>query len=141
MHRRKFFKTSLALGGLGIVGTAAFLESCSKNNTSTAAQGPTVNFTLDLSQQVNAALNTSGGSVASNGVIVANTGGNTFVAVAQACTHAGCSIGYNFNQNDFVCPCHGGTFDTNGNVTSGPPPAPLKKYTVSKNGNILTISG
>jgi cytochrome b6-f complex iron-sulfur subunit len=141
MHRRKFFKTSLALGGLGVVGTAAFIESCSKNNTSTTPQGPTVNFTLDLSAQANAALNTSGGSVYSNGVIVANSGNNTFIAVAEACTHAGCNINYNLNQNDFVCPCHGGTYDINGNVTSGPPPAPLKKYTVTKNGYILTISG
>src|ERR1035438_2230989 len=133
MHRRKFFKTSIALTGLGVVGTAAFLESCSKSNPAPATpQGPTVNFTLDLSKQANAALNTAGGSVASQGVIVANTGSNTYIALAQACTHAGCSIGYNYSQNDFVCPCHGGTFDTSGNVVSGPPPAPLKKYTVTK---------
>jgi Rieske Fe-S protein len=34
-------------------------------------------------------------------------------------------------------PCYGGTFDANGNVTAGPPPAPLKKYPVTKSGSVL----
>jgi cytochrome b6-f complex iron-sulfur subunit len=139
MDRRNFLKTS-CLCGLGIAGTAAFMESCKKSGVSTAAQGPTVNFTLDLTQPANASLNTAGGSVSSNGVVVANTG-SSFIAVAQSCTHQGCSIAYNKNGSDFVCPCHGGTFDINGNVTAGPPPAPVKKYTVTKNGNILSVAG
>jgi cytochrome b6-f complex iron-sulfur subunit len=141
MDRKDFIKTSLALCALGTAGAAAFLESCKKNNSSSAAaQGPTVNFTLDLTQPANSALNSSGGAVASNGVLVVNTGSG-YVAVAQKCTHNGCSVGYNQSGNGFVCPCHGGSYDINGNVTGGPPPAPIKKYTVVKNGNILTISG
>ena len=140
MDRRKFLKTSGAVCGLGLIGTAVFIESCKKSTTSTDPQGPTVNFTLDLSQSANAALNTVGGAVASNGVIVVNNSG-TYIAVAQTCTHNGCSIAYNQSTHDFVCPCHGGTFDTSGNVTGGPPPAPIKKYTVTKSGNILTIAG
>ncbi len=140
MDRRKFLKTSGALCGLGLVGSALLVESCKKSSTATAAQGPTVNFTLNLTQPANASLNTVGGSVASNGVIVVNDGG-TYIAVAQACTHQGCSLAYNSSGNDFVCPCHGGTFDTGGNVISGPPPAPIKKYTVTKSGSVLTIAG
>jgi cytochrome b6-f complex iron-sulfur subunit len=140
MDRKQFLKTSCALYALGIAGTAAFIESCKKSNTSTSPQGPSVNFTLDLTQSENSSLNTVGGSVASNGVVIANSGG-TYVAVAQSCTHNGCSVGYNNSHNDFECPCHGGTFDINGNVTGGPPSAPLKKYSVSKNSNILTITG
>ncbi|HEY4798296.1 MAG TPA: Rieske (2Fe-2S) protein [Bacteroidia bacterium] len=138
MNRKEFVKTSIALCGLGVVGAASFLESCKKKTTT--PQGPTVNFTLDLTQSANAALNTPGGSVASNNVVVANAAG-TFVAVAQACTHNGCSVNYSQSGNNFVCPCHGGTFDLNGGVTGGPPPTALKKYTVTRNGNILTISG
>jgi len=143
MDRKQFIRTSFALCGLGVVGTAAFLESCKKKNSSSSSgtpQGPTVNFTLDLTLAANAALNNPGGSVASNGVVVANSAG-AYIAVAQSCTHNGCSLGYNSSSNNFVCPCHSGTFDINGNVTGGPPPAPIKKYTVTKNGNILTIQG
>ena len=139
MDRRKFLQNACALCGIGIAG-AALIEGCKKSSTSTDPQGPTVNFTLDLSQSANASLNTAGGSVASNGVVVANNSG-TIIAVAQSCTHAGCSIAYNASGHNFVCPCHGGTFDTSGNVTSGPPPAPVKKYTVTQSGHILTIAG
>jgi cytochrome b6-f complex iron-sulfur subunit len=139
MDRRNFLKTSGALCGLSI-GLATFIESCKKDNASATPQGPNVNFTLDLAQPANNSLNTPGGSLASQGVVVANSGGS-FIAIAQSCTHNGCSVAYNQSGNDFVCPCHGGTYDTNGNVTSGPPPAPLKKYSVIQNGNILTISG
>lgn len=140
MNRKNFFKSSFLFAGLGIAGMAAFLESCQKNNLATSPQGPTVNFTLDLTQSANAPLLASGGSVASNGVVIANTGG-TYAAIAQTCTHSGCSLGYNANGHNFVCPCHGGTFDINGNVVSGPPPSPVKKYAVVQNGNVLTVSG
>ena len=140
MDRRKFLKTSGALCGLGLVGSALLVESCKKNTNSSSPQGPTVNFTLDLSLASYAALNTAGGAVASNGVIVVNDAG-TYIAVAQACTHNGCSLGFNSNGNNFVCPCHGGTFDTSGNVTSGPPTVAIKKYTVTKSGHVLTIAG
>jgi cytochrome b6-f complex iron-sulfur subunit len=140
MDRRNFLKTSCVLYASGVAGTALFIESCKKNNTSATPQGPTVNFILDLTLPANASLNTLNGSVASNGVVVVNTG-SSYIAIAQSCTHNGCSVAYNQSGNDFVCPCHGGTFDTNGNVTAGPPPAPLKKYTVVKNGNVLTVSG
>jgi cytochrome b6-f complex iron-sulfur subunit len=140
MNRKKFIKTFFTCCGLGIAGTEIFLESCKKNSSTASAQGPTVNFSLDLSVSSNAALNTTGGTVASNGVLIVNTT-NGYAAVAQACTHNGCSVGYNQNANDFVCPCHGGIFDISGNVTNGPPPAPLKKYTVTKSGITLTIKG
>ncbi len=140
MNRKEFLKSSLLLGGLGLAGSAILIESCSKSsNSTTAAQGPTVNFTLDLSQAANAALKTVGGSLASNSVVVICTAANTYTALAQACTHQGCPLSYSNNQ--MVCPCHGGTFDMNGNVVAGPPPAPIKKYTVSKSGNILTVVG
>ena len=132
MDRKQFIKSSCAACALGFVGTSVLLQSCSS--------GPSVNFTLDLTLPANSALNTSGGSLASNGVVVVNLSGS-FVAVAQACTHQGCNVSYNQPGNNFTCPCHAGVFDINGNVTSGPPPSALKKYTVTKSGNILTITG
>ena len=34
----------------------------------------------------------------------------------------------------FVCPCHGGTFDIEGEVTGGPPPRPMIQYEVPGRG-------
>ena len=103
-----------------------------------APSAPTSAFTVDLTNPTNAPLNSSGGTVATNGVNIVNTGSG-FTALAQACTHQGCPLAYNKSGNDFVCPCHGGTFDINGNVTQGPPKIALQKFNVTQNGNILTI--
>lgn len=48
-------------------------------------------------------------------------------ALSPFCTHLGCLIKWNNAQNEFVCSCHGGKFDKEGNVIAGPPPKPLEK--------------
>ena len=139
MERKEFIKLGCALCGATAV--AAFVASCSKSSTSSTPQGPTVNFTLDLSKSANASLNNNGGYVYSNGVIVARVSATKIIAVASSCTHAGCTVAYTNGSQTFDCPCHGGQFDTGGGVKSGPPPAPLKSYSVTQSGNILTIQG
>lgn len=44
------------------------------------------------------------------------------------CTHLGCPYEWSPPAERFFCPCHGGVFDKNGNVVSGPPPRPLDRY-------------
>jgi Rieske Fe-S protein len=46
-------------------------------------------------------------------------------ALSSTCTHLGCRVAWDAGAALLKCPCHGGTFDRNGAVTSGPPPAPL----------------
>jgi len=138
MDRRNFLKSTGVAIGLAMIAPTILLESCQKS--SLTPQGPAVNFTLDLTQAANFNLKSSGGSLSTHDVVVVNTGGS-YTAVAQSCTHQGCSVAYNKSENDFVCPCHGGKYDINGNVIAGPPPAPLKKYNGVQNGNILTVSG
>ena len=60
-------------------------------------------------------------------------------AFSAVCTHAGCTVG--IQGNDFVCPCHGGTFSTaNGSVLAGPPPAPLAPVKVQVvNGDVYLV--
>jgi len=140
MNRKQFLKTSaIALAGIAAGGN--FLESCKKSSNS--AQGPTVNFTIDLTSSTYRALSATGGYVYVQGVIIARINSQTdgFIAVAQTCTHQGCTVAYSSASETFVCPCHGGTYDLNGNVVSGPPPNPIKRYTVTRSGNNLTVSG
>jgi cytochrome b6-f complex iron-sulfur subunit len=139
MNRKEFLRfTALAAAGAAL-GGSGFLESCKKADTT--PQGPTVNFTLDLTQSANSALNSVGGYVYSNGLVIARTNTSTFIAIASTCTHNGCTIQYNAQGVDFVCPCHGGTYNLNGEVIGGPPTIAVKNYTVTRNGNILTIKG
>jgi cytochrome b6-f complex iron-sulfur subunit len=138
MDRRNFLKSSCVLCGSAFFGSMIFLESCQKS--ALGASAGNVNFTLDLTQSANSALNSNGGFVVKNNVIVVNYNGS-FVALSDICTHQGCRVNYNSNVHEFICPCHGGTYNINGNVIAGPPPAPLKKYNVSQKGSILTITG
>jgi cytochrome b6-f complex iron-sulfur subunit len=141
MDRRKFLKSTCTLG-LGIAGTAVLLDSCKKNSTNSASpQGPTVNFQIDMNQVGYTSLKTMGNAISANGVLIVNTGNGGYTAIAQTCTHNGCKVGYNKSGNNFLCPCHNGMFDINGKVMAGPPPAPLKKYTVTNNSDVLTIAG
>jgi len=54
-----------------------------------------------------------------------------FVAFSAVCTHAGCTVNFDAASMQFVCPCHGGTYDARtGRVLAGPPPAPLQAIPV-----------
>lgn len=47
------------------------------------------------------------------------------IAFSSVCTHLGCLVNWDSFRSEFICPCHGGRFDINGNVAGGPPPKPL----------------
>ena len=138
MKRRKFIIKSGAIVGLAVVAPSLFLESCAKGGASPSA--PNVNFKIDLSSAQYQSLNTVGNYIYKNNVIVVNTT-QGFIALSKICTHQGCTVAYNRNANDLQCPCHGAVYNDSGKVMGGPAPTPLKKYSVVKNGNILTIKG
>lgn len=43
------------------------------------------------------------------------------------CSHTGCNVAWQPSESLFVCPCHEGRYDIDGNVFSGPPPRPLQE--------------
>ena len=138
MERKEF----LALVGTSIAAITIgnCLSSCKKNNNSSPSQ-PTVDFTLDLTSSANAALNANGGYLYNSGVIVARTTAGAYIAVSQACTHAGTSVVYVNANNDFYCSSHGSVFSTSGGVTTGPASSALKSYTCTLTGTSLHIKG
>lgn len=66
---------------------------------------------------------------------------NTWVALTAVCTHLGCTVQYEPDQNRIHCACHGGVYDpqTGANV-SGPPPKPLKLFKVAVNDAGVQVS-
>ena len=132
MERRNFIRTACA--ACGAAAAIALLEqSCKKEDTS-------VNFTVDLSDSANAALNSAGGYVYKNSIIIICVSAGSYIALAKACTHEGCTVTYNSSSSRLVCPCHSGVFDTSGAVVSGPPPSALQKFNISQSGTVLTIT-
>jgi Rieske Fe-S protein len=60
------------------------------------------------------------------------------IAISAGCTHLGCIVTWEEDKNIFKCPCHDGRYDPEGQVISGPPPAPLKRHkTKIEDGRIL----
>ena len=53
------------------------------------------------------------------------------VAFSQKCTHLGCVVYFQAEENRWHCPCHEGNFDAaSGRVLSGPPTRPLGRIDV-----------
>lgn len=51
-------------------------------------------------------------------------------ALNPVCTHAKCIVCFNDAEKSWDCPCHGGRFDVNGRVLTGPPRANLQKVQI-----------
>lgn len=64
------------------------------------------------------------------GLIVAQDAGGLF-AFTAVCTHQGCIVDPPSKNGTSVCPCHGSSFDGDGNVIAGPALAPLEHYAVT----------
>ena len=63
--------------------------------------------------------------------------GNDVVAFSNVCTHLACRVNWNDQDQEYICPCHDGKFNINGNVVAGPPPRPLDRYeTKVEDGNL-----
>lgn len=75
----------------------------------------------------------------SKGAWVVYNGGNNIVVFDPHCTHLGCGYSWNAGRKLFLCPCHGGVFDINGNVVAGPPPRPLDHIEYQINQNALLL--
>lgn len=64
-----------------------------------------------------------------------------FLVLSLVCTHLGCIVKWNPDKQSFHCPCHSASFDKNGRVTGGPPPAPLEKLTFKQSGDKIIVGG
>ncbi|MGD8603630.1 MAG: Rieske 2Fe-2S domain-containing protein [Anaerolineales bacterium] len=58
-----------------------------------------------------------------------------FLAIYRRCTHLGCAVPFEPAQGQFVCPCHGSAFTTDGDVLNAPAPRPLDLFEISLSGS------
>jgi nitrite reductase/ring-hydroxylating ferredoxin subunit len=63
--------------------------------------------------------------------VLLRAGDAEVVAFSQKCTHLGCVVYYEAEEDRWHCPCHEGNFAAlTGEVLSGPPPRPLGRIAV-----------
>jgi Rieske Fe-S protein len=65
-------------------------------------------------------------------------GGKVF-AYDPSCPHLGCHVEFKARKKRYVCPCHGGVFDEDGNRVSGPPPRGLTQIATKVEGGRLWV--
>lgn len=63
--------------------------------------------------------------------------GANYDVIHGSCTHLGCNVNWREEENAFVCPCHHGRFDRQGNILGGPPPKPLRRLETKVEGGTL----
>jgi Rieske Fe-S protein len=152
--RRDFIKN--AMTGVGTIAIGSFsvslLEGCkspgSKMTGSHGSVTPKQNeaaIIVDTSKAENQTLAKIGGTLAlgasdvdDKGILLYRENETTVKAYSRECTHEQCTVGP-FINGVSSCPCHGSRFNLSGGKVSGPAPMPLRQYTTSVNGNIITI--
>jgi menaquinol-cytochrome c reductase iron-sulfur subunit len=51
-----------------------------------------------------------------------------YIAISTRCAHLGCPVRFVKASSTFICPCHGGVYDFEGQVIGGPPVRPLDRF-------------
>jgi Rieske Fe-S protein len=74
-------------------------------------------------------------------VVLINLDSASFRALSGVCTHLGCNV--RPSGRFLQCPCHGSTYDLEGQVTRGPAEQPLRMFeTHRSNGKVeVVVSG
>jgi len=84
-------------------------------------------------------LNIRGGDRPDTRVFLRRDPDGTLTAFSAFCSHLGCLVNFNNIKKEFICPCHGGRYDSEGRVIAGPPPAPLARLPVRIAGNKIQV--
>jgi len=64
----------------------------------------------------------------------------TIAVLSSVCPHKGCAIGYAAQTGRFECPCHGATFDVDGQRLSGPAERGLDPLPFSVEGDRVMVT-
>ena len=72
-------------------------------------------------------------------VYITDEGNGSFVVFSRVCSHLNCLVRWEESKRQFLCPCHGGVFDEEGNVVAGPPPRALEKLPVKVEDGVLYV--
>ena len=142
MTRREIIR-KVVLGTTSLLIIPEMITACSEEEPLEPIDNSET-FTIDLTDDTYAALTVTGGFMIIQGKIIANTGSDLFVAVDSVCSHQGGTLTYSHSESVFRCPVHNASYSYRGAVIELPEVEEpiiraIKAYTVTKEGNILTI--
>jgi ubiquinol-cytochrome c reductase iron-sulfur subunit len=147
--RRKFF--GFALGGFAAIGGVLTLGAMKRSWDPLPSVQAAGFLTVDLSPMSEGELRTvqwrglpvfilkktsDMGKNPQRDVVVE---GSDYTVVIGLCTHLGCIPAWQSAKQQFVCACHGGVFDCDGQVVTAPPPRALDIPPFAINGDTLVL--
>jgi nitrite reductase/ring-hydroxylating ferredoxin subunit len=151
--RREFCLAACQALSLGAI--AATVQACggggSPNEPSGGFNAPTLpsltaavaNGAATLTVDGTALSSAGGAAMVTSGLgtmLVVRTDATSVSAYSATCTHQACTIN-GFTENVFQCPCHGSRFSpANGSVLRGPATAPLRRFTATLAGGVVSIT-
>jgi Rieske Fe-S protein len=95
------------------------------------ALGPLENYPIGIPTLFSFTQTTVNGwekTVNSFGVYVVRFSDVAQTVFSNFCTHLSCRVTWTEDVREYICPCHDGRFDENGQVVAGPPPEPMWEY-------------
>ena len=72
-------------------------------------------------------------------IFLVRSGESGVIAIDSTCTHLGCRVSWDVDEQLIKCPCHGGIYDRMGTVKSGPPPAALARLITKVEGDQILV--
>lgn len=150
LSRREF--VTITVGALGAIITAvvglpaiSFLLSPALKTQKTEAWvslGPLENYPVGeptLFTFTRTRVNGWEKTVNSFGVYVWRKSEQETITYSNWCTHLSCRVTWHDDVDLYICPCHDGHFDIEGDVVAGPPPRPLDQYENKVEDGVLFI--
>jgi menaquinol-cytochrome c reductase iron-sulfur subunit len=134
MPRRSFFAALTAAGSawigawmaIPLVRAALFpLRNTSGQQIPWSDMGPVENFTkltTPLTQPVNVERGDGWEHITAEQTVYVVAGpGSQPRVLSSVCPHLGCTVQWRAQKDQFICPCHNGTYSPDGERVSGPP--------------------
>jgi len=139
LERRDFVKVVLAVLG-SVMGAAIAIPAVGyllspamavQKKESWISLGPLENYPIGVPTLFSFTQTTVNGwekTVNSYGVYVTRVDETIQKVFSNMCTHLSCRVTWKEDAREYICPCHDGIFNIDGQVMDGPPPAPLQEY-------------
>ena len=150
LSRNDFVKGAVVILGstmgatIGLPAIGYVLSPALKTRTSEAwiPAGPLENYPIGIPAIFNFTRSTINGwekTTNSYGVYVFRKNETDTIVFSNVCTHLSCRVIFHEDIQEYVCPCHDGRFDIDGEIISGPQPRPLDTYENKVEEGILLI--
>jgi cytochrome b6-f complex iron-sulfur subunit len=142
---------------VSLVTVASILEACGGSSPTSPSTNPggtnpgglptlnasvvngSVTFTVDALSPLAAVGSAALVQSSAGAFLVVHASQNAFTVLTAVCTHQGCTIS-GFQDQIFMCPCHGSEFSTTGAVVRGPAATPLRQFAAQFSGSTLTFT-